>query len=235
NEVKLAFSFLTRIPVKACGKTEEPAFFVLVGYAVGLAYLALLWLTQFLRLPGPLAIIVVMAVVYYLFELFHFDGLLDTFDGFLCQKNKEARIEIMRKGNIGPFALFYGVLFILAHFNLINQLSFRPLLIFMAGPVSRWSMVLLLTIAGPARNEGLAASFYPLPPQSLLRATLFILPLIILAPVPAAAALAGAALITVLVNLAARKLLSGITGDVLGANCLIAEVGCLFVLSMIPV
>jgi len=29
-----------------------------------------------------------MVVIYYFFELFHFDGLLDTFDGFLCQREK---------------------------------------------------------------------------------------------------------------------------------------------------
>ncbi|MBU2495647.1 MAG: adenosylcobinamide-GDP ribazoletransferase [Candidatus Omnitrophota bacterium] len=235
NEIGLSFSFLTRIPVKISGKVGDPAFFVLVGYAVGLAYLALLRLTQFMHLPGPLSVIIVMAVVYYFFELFHFDGLLDTFDGFLCQKEKNERIEIMKKGNIGPFALFYGVLFILAHFYLLNQLVSRPLLIFVAGPVSRWSMLLLLAISRPAKNEGLAASFYPFLSRSFLWAGIFLLPVIILAPVFTAVALAGVIAITLVVNLAARKLISGVTGDILGATCLIAEVCSLFFLSVIPI
>ena len=235
SEIRLSFSFLTRIPVKVSGKAGDPAFFVLVGYAVGLAYFALLRLTQFIRLPGPLSVIIVMAVVYYFFELFHFDGLLDTFDGFLCQKEKNERIEIMKKGNLGPFALFYGVLFILVHFYLINQLASRPLLIFVAGPVSRWSMVLLLAISSPARNEGLAASFYPLSSRSFFWAGIFLLPVIILAPVFTAVALAGVSVITLVVNLTARRFISGVTGDILGAACLLAEVCSLFFLNMIPV
>ncbi|MFA5393985.1 MAG: adenosylcobinamide-GDP ribazoletransferase [Candidatus Ratteibacteria bacterium] len=235
NEIGRSFSFLTRIPVKVDGKSGDPAFFVLVGYAVGLAYLILLRLTQFINLSGPLSAIIAMAVVYYFFELFHFDGLLDTFDGFLCQKEKNKRMEIMKKGNIGPFALFYGVLFILAHFYLINQLAFRPFLIFVAGPISRWSMVLLLAISSPAKNEGLAASFYPLSSRSFFWASIFLLPVIILAPVFAAVAITGVIAITLIVNLAARRLISGVTGDTLGATCLIAEVCSLFFMNMIPI
>jgi adenosylcobinamide-GDP ribazoletransferase len=235
SEIGLSFSFLTRIPVKISGKVGDPAFFVLVGYAVGLAYLILLRLTQFIRLPGPLSVIIVMAVVYYFFELFHFDGLLDTFDGFLCQKEKSERIEIMKKGNIGPFALFYGVLFILVHFYLLNQLVSRPILIFIAGPISRWSMVLFLAISRPAKNEGLAASFYPLSSRSFFWASIFLLPVIILAPVFTAVALASVIVVILFVNLAARRLISGVTGDILGASCLIAEVCSLFFLNMIPI
>ena len=235
NEIGLSFSFLTRIPVRVSGKVGDPAFFVLVGYAVGLAYLALLRLAQVVHLPGLLSIIIVMAVVYYFFELFHFDGLLDTFDGFLCQKEKNERIEIMKKGNIGPFALFYGVLFILVHLYLINQLASRPILIFAAALISRWSMVLLLAISSPAKNEGLAASFYSFSFRSFLWASIFLLPVTILMPVSAAVALVSATAVTLIVNLAARKILSGVTGDILGATCLFIEVCSLFFLSMIPI
>ncbi len=232
HEIGLTFSFLTRIPVKVHGKPGEPAFFVLVGYAVGLMYVVLFRLTQFIQMSRPLSVIFVMAIVYYFFELLHFDGLIDTFDGFLCHRGRKERLEIMERGNIGPFALFYGILFVLIHFFLLTRMSSNLWLIFAAGPVSRWAMVLLLSIAKPAKNEGLAVSFYPFRTSSLLIASVLVLPVIIIAPISVLTALAGVTAITFLVNYGAGNLLSGITGDVLGANCLLAEVSSLLFMTL---
>lgn len=225
RRIKLAFALLSRIPIRVSGNPREAVpFFVLVGYAVGLTYWILLHLTRLLHLFPPIAILLVMAVVYYLFDLFHFDGLIDTLDGFLCQKDREERLRIMKKGNLGPFGFFYGFLFLLAQFYLLSSLAPNPWLPFMAGPFSRWSLVLLLSLSQPAREEGMAVICYPVLPRTFFWATVSLLPVIIFLPIPGAIALLSVILVVLLLRLAAHRLIGGITGDVLGAVCLLSEV-----------
>ncbi|MFH0796522.1 MAG: adenosylcobinamide-GDP ribazoletransferase [Candidatus Omnitrophota bacterium] len=239
RKIRLAFALLSRIPIRASGDlkglppNEAVPFFVLVGYAVGLTYWILLHLTRILHLFPPVAILLVMAVVYYLFDLFHFDGLLDTLDGFLCQKNREERLRIMKKGNVGPFGFFYGFIFLLAQFYLLSSLAVNPWLLFLTGPFSRWSLVLLLSFSRPAKEEGLAVICYPVLPRAFFWATVTLLPVIIFMPLLSAIALFSTIVITLLVRNASGRIIGGVTGDVLGALCLLSELAVLFGFSIL--
>jgi adenosylcobinamide-GDP ribazoletransferase len=231
NDILLTFSLLTRIPVKADGRIEQtPIYFVLIGYSVGFSYAILFFLANIINFHPPFSTIIIMALVYYFFELFHFDGLLDTLDGFLCQKKREDRLRIMKKGNIGPFALFYGVLFLIAHFHLLSLLSARALYIFIAGPISRWSMVLMLAISRPAKEEGLGASLFPFKGKRLIFATFYLIPLFILMPLESVISISIATLVIFIMKWISHRLVSGITGDIIGGSCLLVEVFILLAL-----
>jgi adenosylcobinamide-GDP ribazoletransferase len=112
-----AISILSRIPVgsmdiKQSDLKKSVMHFPLVGIlAFGIFFLIYTVLFM-LRFDNYLIIMLSLAVTYYLFNLFHFDGFLDSIDGLLSQKPKNKILEIMKKGNIGPFALFFGIIYI---------------------------------------------------------------------------------------------------------------------------
>ncbi|MFN3327613.1 MAG: adenosylcobinamide-GDP ribazoletransferase, partial [Fervidobacterium pennivorans] len=126
----LTLSFISRLPVKIKNIDEWekrikriPVYFPVIGYIPGTIYSIGVLFAHSLSNYKLLFIFGAMAIGYYFFDLFHFDGLLDMFDGFLNQSNKERRLEIMSKGNVGPFAVFYGMLYILLFYQLMSTLN----------------------------------------------------------------------------------------------------------------
>ena len=105
DEPRLAFSFMSRVPLGGKGNVRHvPRYFTLVGYLAGAVYY-----TGHRWMPGDIGTIATIVIGFMLFDLFHFDGLLDTFDGFLNQSGRDKCMEIMSKGDTGPFAVFFLV------------------------------------------------------------------------------------------------------------------------------
>ncbi len=106
---------------------------------------------------------------YLLWNLFHFDGLLDSADALLYRTTKEKRLAILKDKSAGSFALFTGVLYILVKFSLLqegvqyvahvpapagnNPLLFALLLCFL--PAGRMAGALVPAFSPPARTDGL--------------------------------------------------------------------------------
>jgi adenosylcobinamide-GDP ribazoletransferase len=91
--------------------------------------------------------------------------------------------------------------------------------------LGRWSTILQLARLGPARDDGLGASFGAGPVAVLLAsASAGVIVLAICGIVAAAAALAGAAVAAVAVAAIAQRTVGGRTGDTLGASVLVTEV-----------
>jgi adenosylcobinamide-GDP ribazoletransferase len=119
-----------------------------------------------------IVVLILTAVQYLLFNLFHFDGLLDTFDAFTPQASPERRLQILKDVHVGAFGLFFGALYIAAKLYLLARgtvylyiVESAPLyktvmiLIFFSYPLSgRGACVLIPIVTGPAKNEGLGAS-----------------------------------------------------------------------------
>ncbi|HON14280.1 MAG TPA: adenosylcobinamide-GDP ribazoletransferase, partial [Treponema sp.] len=61
-----------------------------------------------------LAVLSALAVYYGVFNLFHFDGLLDTADAFLGAFEREKRQEILKDPRLGVYAVFTGIIYIAA-------------------------------------------------------------------------------------------------------------------------
>ncbi|MEW5815594.1 MAG: adenosylcobinamide-GDP ribazoletransferase [Spirochaetota bacterium] len=171
NKLLTAFSLLSRIKV---GIPFDPDFsfvgFLLpvVGLFILLVNLGLYYLGGEIIPDILLLTILILAVQYFLFNIFHFDGLLDSSDALFCFADKEKRLAILRDAGIGSFAFFCGAVYLVLKIYLmyrsISILNFfiaRPSrlgfdILFFAYPVSgRIAAALIPCVLKPARTSGL--------------------------------------------------------------------------------
>jgi len=228
TDVLLTLSFISRLPVKVKNVDEWekrikriPIYFPAIGYIPGTIYSIAIVLSNSLSTYKLLFIFGAMAIGYYFFDLFHFDGLLDMFDGFLNQSNKEHRLEIMAKGDVGPFAVFYGILYILLFYQLMSTLNWQAFLF--ASVFGRYEMALLLTFSKPAKPKGLGAMLFPYNKRYTAYSIIFLIPLLFINPLMYFISLALTIATAYLISRVSEIKIGGITGDVLGGSCLISQ------------
>ncbi|ODN30525.1 adenosylcobinamide-GDP ribazoletransferase [Fervidobacterium thailandense] len=235
-EIFLAtLSLLTRLPINVnFGEDWEerfkksPRFFTLVGYLPGALYASTRWTAGNVGSKWGFVITVAgLSLGFYFFDLFHFDGLLDMFDGFLNQSSKERRLEIMSKGNVGPFAVFYGTLFILVFFELFRTVG--PTVLIFSSVFGRLTMNWVLVLSKPAKQTGLGAMLFPTDKLGPLISGMFTLPLMFLNRSLFVYLFAISICVGVLVSIVSRMKIGGVTGDVLGGSCLIGQLCVLLV------
>ncbi len=220
SEFRLALSFLSRIPVGGSGNIKKvPSYFSSVGYVAGSVYFVMKFI-----FPSYLGAVLAIAIGGFLFELFHFDGFLDTLDGILSQKDKEKKLEIMSKGDVGPSALFYGVLFMLAYVYLF--LKANPLSFFYMSVFGRLSMNFVMDLSIPAKDTGLGKLFYPYSHTNTLISLMFSLPLII-HPFFYFVSLVVSFFISWLSSAISKREIGGYTGDILGFTNILAQLSVL--------
>lgn len=229
NDVKLAIAFLSRVPVplkQNKGNLKNIcAYFTFVGYLSGMFYFS----TKLIS-GNFLWTLLSIAFGFYLFDLFHFDGLLDTLDGFFYQGTKERRFEIMSKGDIGPFAFFYAALYIAAY--LYAFLHAKPIdLVYMA-VLGRFSMNIPLHLGKPAKNTGLGKLLYPYNKWHTLTGFIFTIPLAYF-PLNYLVSLFIAVSLGNLMHHISKRKIGGYTGDVLGATCMLSQLSIMIVLSVL--
>lgn len=231
EEVRLAISFLSRLPFGGGGELRRiPIHFPLVGYLCAGFYVGARWLFGKLISPeaGSLASI---CITFYLFNLFHFDGLLDTIDGFMLQGPRQRRLEVMSRGEVGAFAVFFGSLYLLALYLGLRRATDSNLV--MAAVFGRLSMNFALGFSRPAKSEGLASALYPYRKPLTLLASLYSLPLLSLFPLRFGVSISLSASIALAISLISRRKIGGVTGDVLGACCLLTELTLIWLLDLI--
>ncbi len=221
DEPRLAFSFLSRVPLGGKGNVKNIArYFTLVGYGAGLIY----WVgCRYIH--GDLGALLTIVTGFLLFDLFHFDGLLDTFDGFFNQAGREKCLEIMSKGDTGPFAIFFSFFYCLAFF-----LAFRsstPEALLFVSVCGRFSMNILLAFTQPAKPGGLGALMSPYDNRSTVWSAVLAAPLIAISPLRWVVSMGVAGVAGVVMSVAARHKLGGYTGDVLGSVCLLSQLAVL--------
>jgi adenosylcobinamide-GDP ribazoletransferase len=239
------FSLVSRVPA---GKDQQPDFswtgfyLPIVGVIVsalclGLYVLLIPWL------PEPfLILLVIVTVQYLLFNLFHFDGLLDTADGLAVHADKERRLAILKDVAVGAFGLFFGVLYLavklyvlyrvlvfLHIFSLPTGGAAAVALLFFSYPLSgRVAAALVPLGLPPAKNDGLGALLTGYTPVkvaagAVLSIGIVVLPLIFFihelegtpGPLFALVFCGGIAAFIGTTILYARKI-GGFTGDTLG-------------------
>lgn len=231
-----AVQFLTRLPVPAL-KSFAPdwiaasaRYFPLVGQLVGglcalvLFFAARVW-------PGAAPAVLAITVGILLTGAFHEDGLADTADGLGGGRDKAARLAIMKDSRIGT----YGALALVSAVALkTSALAVLEPGAGVAGLVAghgaaRAAAVVAMALL-PYAGDPEAAKVKPVPQgvgavSCIVALVLAAWPLVLL-PVPhlflALAAGGGLALV---MALAARRLIGGVTGDVLGAVEQVFEVG----------
>ncbi|MDX9784824.1 MAG: adenosylcobinamide-GDP ribazoletransferase [Spirochaetia bacterium] len=247
------FSLLSRIPVKRSFEIDFdradfwiPAVSPLVsmasigGFAAGMA------LTRHLGL----AIVASIALQYFLFNLFHFDGLIDSADALLPAASREKRLEILKDPRIGSYGFFCGLLALALRAGAMVLLAERGLLFsalaggLLAAPVAgRSAAVFVAWRMKPARTDGLGALMRNFSLRRIIEGSLVGLfplvafcgifgswPLLIIALV---AWIAGTLLTALLVGSAYTRAIGGFTGDSLGAAIEWGEIATLLVLGIV--
>jgi adenosylcobinamide-GDP ribazoletransferase len=230
-----AVAFLTRVPVgrfvtlDVRDVARGGALFPLVGAGVGAA----MGETADALAPSlgsTLAAVLGVAVAAALTGALHLDALADSADA-LGARTRERALEIMRDHAVGAYGATALVLALVAKVAAVGALAAHghalrnavcagaagravPVLLAGTQPYARTGPGLGRALGGVGRNRvlvalGLAAAFC---------LWLHALPL-----------LAAAAVVALVVGLAARRALGGVTGDVLGAAAELAEIAALVV------
>ena len=234
-----------RIPFDQKPDYRDFAIYVpLIGLIVSFYNIIVFCITGFFLRDYILTGVLVLVFQYLAFNLFHFDGLLDTADAFLCFTDKEKRLKILKDSVIGVFAFFTGGIYLFLKFYLfivlmqksvlipLHTYLFDPkkyisLLIILAFPVcGRISAVILPVFLNPARKTGLGSllsDYNPLKAVIGIFIVLFLLFLLLISSMPVIKILyfflilLTAALLSFLfVYRVYRRGIGGLTGDAMG-------------------
>ncbi len=218
----MALSFLTVLPVGPCdadGRDLAAAtpHFPLAGYVVGLVVGGVLWLP----VPVPPGVRAALAVLAWLVVtgMLHLDGLLDSADGLLAAVPPQRRLEILRDVRIGAFGFGAATATLLVLWSALaaGVAWWVPVV---AAVVARFVITGPLHAFPPARPGGMGAAARG---GRWWLGALYVVPVLLL---PGALVAGAAALAVVWAGAwwAARRLGGGLTGDVVGALALVAEV-----------
>ena len=229
NDIKVAFAFLTRIPIahKPDISIQRSAmWFPLVGFVLGLSSsLVFLGLYQLIPTLPAAAITILFSVL--ITGGFHQDGLADTFDGLVGGWTPEDRLRILKDSRHGTYGVLSIVMQSIIQVTLLASLDIRTglLALLTAHTLGRLVPIyFMLTPAAPL-HEGMGATYARLV-KSRHVAISTLLTIALLAPFIGLHLL----LVTVLVAIVSlffllyvRKKIGGVLGDVLGASEQIAE------------
>jgi adenosylcobinamide-GDP ribazoletransferase len=246
------FTLLSRIPVRRSFEADFsrsdfwiPAVSPLVslasiaGFAVGMA------------LTGSLVLATVssLALQYFLFNLFHLDGLVDTADALLPAATREKRLEILKDPRLGTYAFFAGLAALASKAGAIALLAEEGILFsalaagLLAAPAAgRTAAALVALRYRPARPEGLGSLMTGFSGKRVfLGALAGSAPALVFSalvgpwyfPLLCALSIASGAVASAsFVGRAYEKRLGGFTGDALGAAIELGELAALLVLGI---
>ena len=240
RDARLAFGFLTRVPVGPAIDSRPLAdaarAFPLVGLGVGLVAGTTLWAGAALAWPPLLSALLALAVQAWMTGALHEDGLADTADGLGRRGGAEEMLATLRDSRIGTYgalALIFSIGIRAAALSGMRGDMEAVFAIAAACVLSRAALPAVMAIHPPARNDGLAHAagrpdFDGVATAGALGVLLVLLAVGFEAGLIAAAAAAAAALLAA--RFAARKL-GGITGDVIGAAEQAAQTAALLALA----
>ncbi len=242
----ICIRFYSRLPVPAMpGEAPHaapdfrlvPKALPLAGLAIALPAALVLLLGGLVRLDPLLAASLAVAAGAIVTGALHEDGLADSADGLFGGATPERRLEIMRDSRIGSYgalALLLSVLLrtaaLAAIWKAAGPLAAAAALL-AAAPWSRVEGIRLLAILPPARPDGAAAAVgrpeRDVLPLAYGLAGAIAAGLALVAGLPLGGLALGLALAvaaTALLARAARRLIGGQTGDIIGASQQLAEI-----------
>lgn len=226
--LRYAVGFLTVLPVgvhdfmmEADHLGRAAPWFPLVGLGIG----AGLWIVEPLigpRLPPLAAAGLLLALWVVASGALHLDGFADCCDGFFASAPADRRMEIMADSRAGAFAVVGVSSVLILKFAALSEVT-EPIVLLLAPVMGRFWM-LPLAMVKPARGQGLGARLHSeLDWRRMLLPALTVVALAALAGRRAWLALLATGAATLAVGLLTKSRIGGQTGDVLGANCELAE------------
>ncbi|MEE9216569.1 MAG: adenosylcobinamide-GDP ribazoletransferase [Anaerolineales bacterium] len=231
-----AIRFLTILPLSQRERSEHIAlgksapWFPIVGLAIGAVLVLTEWALRSVLNP-PLLAVTLVVVWATLTGGLHLDGVADFADGVFLAAEKERRLEVMRDPAIGGFGAIAIVFVLLMKTGaLVGEADGRGLLL--APAIGRW-ISLLVAIQKPAKATGMVVELQRgITRRGLVAASLACAVLVGFLGWGAVLAVLLAMLVGVVVMRMARVRLGGVTGDVAGAACEVAEVAILVAFSL---
>lgn len=225
NDFFTGLQFLSRIRIVKQTEWSEESFgrsvryFPLVGAIMG-AIMAGLYLLAAPYLPRHLLAVLLIILEIGLSGGLHCDGFMDTADGIFSGRSRERMLEIMKDSRVGSNGVVAFCLLVLVKWSVYLDMSagvFATAL-FLAPVISRFCMVVGITIYPYARPEGIGKAFAEYAGKPALYISCFITVLLTaVCGQIAIAALFVAVLFTRLLAGYITGILGGLTGDVYGA------------------
>lgn len=242
-QLRLAFAFLTRLPVGpgtipemrlACAAWAFPV----VGVVVGALAAGVLLVAERIGLSGSPAVLLALATMALATGGLHEDGLADTADGLGARGDAERRLAVMRDSRIGTFgalALIFGIGLKLAALRQIGSGNDGATALIVAATMSRAILPGLMAVVAPARASGLshAAGTPGLLNAAIAAAVGLAVAMAIFEPFGGLVAAAASAGVAAAAAALCRRAFGGQTGDTLGAAQQAGEVACLLAIAAV--
>jgi len=232
--MRAAVMFFTRVPVPSSAQHDPAdlqrasAWFPLVGWLVG-AVAAGVWWAAAQVWPPPVASGLSLVATLLLTGAFHEDGFADVCDGFGGGYTKERVLEIMRDSRVGAFGAIGVVMMLGLKWQTVASLPVTlGAAVLLAGhALSRAAAVSLMAVLPYVREE--ASKAKPLSTElgggRLVVALVCGLAPLAWLPGRCAWAVAGVALLWLVLARWFRGRIGGYTGDCLGTAQQVCEVG----------
>ncbi len=235
----LAWEFLTIIPltrnrdVRPEELAASMAYFPLVGLILGII-LSISNIGFLKILPSSVVDAMLIAELIILTRGLHIDGFVDTIDGLAGGKTKEDILHIMRDHRVGALGVVGVIMLIMIKYLSLNSVPFasKNLIMITMPMMSRWLQVVFTNMYSYARQDGMGKAFVEgVRGRQAWIATIFTaLVLIFLFKFNAILIMGLMAIVTYLIGLYFKKILGGITGDVIGALSEVNEVMFLLII-----
>ncbi len=223
-----AVQFLTRLPTPRMDDFQpdwlarSARYFPLVGQIVGLIS-AGVWLGAGRLWPGLPAALLAVGAGVLVTGAFHEDGLGDTADGLGGGQDPARRLAIMKDSRIGTYGtLALGLITAVRVAALAGLSPVAGAIALVAAHGLARAAAVVVMVALPYAGDVDAAKV-PRPAnavrgfEAMIALVLGVWPLAFMAPIKALLALALTALVTMSLAVVSRRLIGGVTGDVLGA------------------
>ena len=218
----LSLQFFTRIPINIAidfkGKNLKYAIFFLplvgglIGGLGGGAY--------YLLYPHNtmIASFITLLITIILTGGLHLDGLSDTFDGFLANREKEETLGIMKDSRVGAFGVLSLILIVLFKFILILSTPNLPLALILSFANSRWIISWIISTKKISKSNGLGHMFSTSKPKRLviLSGLIYIIILLLLNYIYIIPLIMNYFLAEYVSSISTKKI-DGLSGDVYGA------------------
>lgn len=222
---------LMRRPFTPMELGQGVGYFPLVGLLMG-GLLVGLDVSLRLLFPVGMTTALVLAAWVTLTGALHLDGFLDACDGLFGGATPEERLRILRDERVGAFAVVGGVLLLLVKYTSLAATLDRSVALLLAPTLGRWGMALSVIAFPYARPEGLGRAMKDHAgwAQGVLATGIALAGVWLAGRWSGLAALALAGAVTWAGARFTLSRLPGLTGDIYGAICEVAETSVLLTL-----
>ena len=231
KQIVWLIQFLTTIPLRTTISMEPEdygrslAYAPLIGLLLGGILAGCLYLLRLL-FPALISSLFLWVIYIFLTGGLHLDGLGDTADGLFSHRSKERILEIMKDSRVGTNAVLALILVILSYIFLVMQIptKFLGIIVFMP-VIGRMALPLGAGLEKYARREGLGLHFINFcgSKEILIGLSITAILSVLILGIKGILILwiVGIILFLMIKFFAAK--IEGITGDILGAVCELAQ------------